>query len=159
MQHRQPFLPVQGLRQCAHCLKVIQRVQGDPGEPRPGLLAVLCLNGQHQELCLDHAVVAVFELPPEHIRIEGAHPVEPVPLGGDLNSSAEIRLVHFPAHKGQLHADRSVMGVIHIAQGFKDGGLVVLLGELVIHILKLNAPAPCGIIQPTQPVRVHLPEG
>lgn len=51
------------------------------------------------------------------------------------------------------------MGVIHIAQGFKDGGLVVLLGELVIHILKLNAPAPCGIIQPAQPVRVHLPEG
>ena len=101
----------------------------------------------------------MFKLPPEHIRIEGAHPVEPVPLGGDLNSFAEIRPVHLPAHKGQLHADGSVMGVIHIAQGFKDGGLVVLLGELVIHILKLNAPAPCGIIQPAQPVRVHLPEG
>ena len=51
------------------------------------------------------------------------------------------------------------MGVIHIAQGLKDGGLVVLLGELVIHILKLNAPAPCGIVQPAQAVRVHLPEG
>ena len=159
MQHRQPFLPVQGLRQCAHCLKVIQRVQGDPGEPRPGLLAVLRLNSQHQELCLDHAVIAVFKLPAEHIRIEGSHPVKSVPLGGDLNSFAEIRLVHLPAHKGQLHADGSVMGVIHIAQGFKDGGLVIGLCKLIIHIFKLNAPAPCGIIQPAQPVRVHLPEG
>jgi len=51
------------------------------------------------------------------------------------------------------------MGVIHIAQGLKDGGLVVLLGELVIHILKLNAPAPACVIQPAQTVRVHLPEG
>ena len=159
MQHLKPLLPAQGLRQCAHCLKVIERVQCDTGEPRPGLLDVLRLNGKHQKLCLDHAVIAVFKLSPEHIRVEGAYPVEPVSLGGDLNSLSEIRLVYLPAHKGKLHADRSVVGVIHIAQGFKNGRLVVLLGELIIHILKFDAPAPGGIIQLAQPVWVHLPEG
>ena len=145
MQHRQPFLPVQGFCQRAHCLEIAQRIQGDTGEPRPGLLDVLRFDGKHQELRLDHAVVAVFELPPEHICIKGTYPVKAVPLGVDLNAFAEIRLVYLPAHKGKLHANRSVVGVIHIAQDFKDGRLVVLLGELVIHILKFDAPAPACI--------------
>ena len=38
MQHRQPFLPVQGLCQRTHCLEVVKGVQGNAGEPRPGLL-------------------------------------------------------------------------------------------------------------------------
>ena len=101
----------------------------------------------------------MLQLPAEHIGVKGAYPVEPVTLGGDLNSFAEILTVYLAAHKGQLHADRSVMGVIHIAEGFKDGGLSVRLGELVIHILKLDAPAPGLIVQLAQPVRVHLPEG
>ena len=138
---------------------MIERVQGDPGEPGPCGLDILCLDGQHQEFCLDHAVVAVFELRPEHIRIEGAHPVKGVSLGGNLNPLSEIRLVHLAAYQGQLHADRGIMGVIHIAKCLKDGGLVVLLGKLVIHILKLNAAAPGRIIQLAQTIRVHLPEG
>ena len=135
-----------------------QPVQDDPGEPGPGGLNIRRLDGQHQEFCLDHAVVAVFQLRPEHFRIKGAYPVEGVPLGGNLDPFPEIRPVHLPAHKGQLHADRGIMGVIHIAQSLKDRCLVVLARQLVIHILKLNATAPGRIIQPAQPVRVHLPE-
>lgn len=81
------------------------------------------------------------------------------PLGRDLNTLSEILPVDLPAHKGQLHADRSVMGVIHITESFKDGRLVIGLCELVIHIFKLDAPAPGGIIQFAQAIRVHLPEG
>ena len=159
MQHLQPLPSVQRLCQRAHGLEMAQGVQGDPGEPGPGGADISRLNRQHQELCLYHAVVAVFQLRPEHFRIKGPYPVEGVPLGGDLDPFPEIRPVHLPAYKGQLHADGGVMGVIHIAQGLKDRRLVVLARQLVIHILKLNAAAPGRIIQPAQPVRVHLPEG
>lgn len=40
------------------------------------------------------------------------------------------------------------MGIVHIAEGFKNGGLVILARKLIVHILKFNAPAPCGIVQP-----------
>ena len=159
MQHLQPFLAVQIFRQGTHCLKVVQGIQHDTGKPCPCGLDILCLDGEDQELCFYHAVVAMLQLAAEHIRIKGAYPVELIPLGRNLNTLAEIFLVYPSAHKGQLHADRSVMGVIHIAEGFKDGGLSVRLGELVIHILKLDAPAPGRIVQFAQPVRVHLPEG
>ena len=159
MQHFQPFLAVQIFCQGAHCLKVVQGIQHDTGKPGPCGLDILCLDGEDQELCFYHTVIAVLQLVAEHIRIEGAYPVEPITLGCDLNTLAEILLVYPAAHKGQLHADRSVMGVIHIAEGFKNCGLSVRLGELVIHILKLDAPAPGLIVQLAQPVRVHLPEG
>ena len=51
------------------------------------------------------------------------------------------------------------MGVIHIAESFKNRRLVVRLRKLIIHILKFQATAPCGVIQPAQAVRVHLTEG
>ena len=100
VQHRQPLLAIQHLCQCAHGLKVIQGIQHDPGKTGFCLLAVLCFNGQHQEFCLDHAVVAVFQLPAEHIRVEGAYRVELVLLRRDLNSFAKIRFVHLAANKG-----------------------------------------------------------
>lgn len=50
------------------------------------------------------------------------------------------------------------MGVIHIAEGFKNGSLVVGLCELIIHILKLDTAGPGRFIQTAKAVRVHLPE-
>ena len=85
--------------------------------------------------------------------------VEPVTLSSDLNTLYEILLIHVPTGKGNLHADRTVMGIVQVAEGFKDGRLVVRLRQLIIYILKLNAPGPGGVIQLTQPIRVHLPEG
>ena len=100
MQHRQPLLAIQHLCQCAHGLKVIQGIHHDSGKASFCLLAVLCFNGQHQEFCLDHAVVAVFQLPAEHVRVKGAYHVKLVLLRRDLNSFAEICFVHPAAHKG-----------------------------------------------------------
>jgi len=70
------------------------------GRLRHNPLAVFCLNGQYQEFRLDHAVVAVFQLPAEHIRVKGAYRVKLVLLRCDLNSFAEICFVHPAAHKG-----------------------------------------------------------
>ena len=50
------------------------------------------------------------------------------------------------------------MRVIHIAECFKNGGLVIGLCKLIIHIFKLNTARKCLFVQSAEPVRVHLPE-
>ena len=85
--------------------------------------------------------------------------VKPVTLGRDLNTLYKILPVHFPARKGQLHTDGAVMGIVKVAETFKNGSLIVRLGKLIIYILKLDAPGPGIVVQFTQPIREHLPEG
>ena len=84
--------------------------------------------------------------------------VESVTLSSNLNALYKILFVHMPTGKGNFHADGTVMGIVQVTEGFKDSRLVIRLRQLIIYILKLNAPGPGGIIQLTQPVRVHLPE-
>lgn len=100
----------------------------------------------------------MFKLTAEHLRIALADMVESVTKGGDLDTLYEILTVHAVAHKGELHTDRSVVGVIHIAERFKNSGLVVGLGKLIIHVLKLDTTGPGLFIQTAQTVRVHLTE-
>ena len=81
-----------------------------------------------------------------------------IALRRDLNALYKVLAVHATAHKRKFHSDRSVMRVIHIAECFKNGGLVVGLCKLIIHIFKLNAARKCLFVQSTEPVREHLPE-
>ena len=83
---------------------------------------------------------------------------EVISLRRDLDTLHKILPVHAAAHKGELHPDRSVMGVIHIAEGFKDRRLVVRLCKLIIHILELDTLRPGVVVQLAQTVRVHLAE-
>ena len=158
MQHFQPLAPVQRLRQRAHDLEMAQGVLDDAGEPRPRRLDILRLDGEYKVLRLYKAVVPVFKLPAEHFRVKGADAVKVVALGADLDPLHEILPVHAPAGEGELHADGRVMGVIHVAQRLKDGGLVLLPGDLVVHVLKLDTAGPCRVLQSAEAVRVHLAE-
>lgn len=42
------------------------------------------------------------------------------------------------------------------AQRLKDGGLILLPGNLVVHVLKLDTAEPCRVLQPAEAVLVHL---
>ena len=84
--------------------------------------------------------------------------VEVISLRRDLDTLHKILPVHAAAHKGELHPDRSVMGVIHIAEGFKDRRLIVRFRKLIIHILELDTLRPGVVVQLAQAVRVHLAE-
>ena len=84
--------------------------------------------------------------------------VEVISLRCDLDTLHKILPVHAAAHKGELHPDRSVMGVIHITEGFKDRRLVVRLCKLIIHILELDTLRPGVVVQLAQAVWVHLAE-
>lgn len=92
------------------------------------------------------------------MRVKLTDMVEVISLRRDLDTLHKILPVHAAAHKGELHPDRSVMGVIHIAEGFKDRRLVVRLCKLIIHILELDTLRPGVVVQLAQAVRVHLAE-
>ena len=158
MQHLQPFFTRQLFCQGAHHLEMVESVGNDTGKPRPCRLDILCLDGKGEILCFDKAVVAVFKLTSEHLRIALADMVEVVILRRDLDTLHEILPVHAVTHKGELHTDRSVVGVIHIAESFKNCRLIVGLGKLIIHVLKLDTAGPAFFIQTAQTVRVHLTE-
>jgi hypothetical protein len=93
-----------------------QGIQRDTQEPGSCRLAVFGINGQYQEFCLDHTVVSMLQLAPQHFRIERPHPVELISLGGDLNALTKVLFVHLPTHQGQFHADGGIMGVIQASK-------------------------------------------
>ena len=158
VQHLQPFTAGQLFCQGAHHLKMVERVGNDTGKPCPCRFNFLCLDGENKIFCFDTAVVAVFKLTSEHLGIALADMVEVIILRRDLDTLYEILTVHAVAYKGELQTDRSVVGVIHIAESFKNCGLIVGLGKLIIHVLKLDTAGPGLFIQTAQTVRVHLTE-
>ena len=158
MEHFQPLLAAKLFCQSAHDLEMVEGVHDDPGKSCPCGFAVPCLDGEGQVLCFDKTVVAPFKLLAEHLRVKLTDMVEVISLRRDLDTLHKILPVHAAAHKGELHPDRSVMGVIHIAEGFKDRRLVVRLCKLIIHILELDTLRPGVVVQLAQTVRVHLAE-
>ena len=139
VQHFQPLFSRKFLCQRAHDFEMSERVRDNAGKPRPCRLDFLRLNSKREILCFHKPVVAVFKLRTEHLRVTFADMVKVVALRRDFNALYKVLVVHASAHKRKLHADRSVMGVIHIAERFKNGSLVVGLCKLIIHIFKLNA--------------------
>ena len=158
VEHFQPLLAAKLFCQSAHDLEMVEGVHDDPGKSCPCGFAVPCFDGEGQVLCLDKTVVAPFKLLAEHLRVKLTDMVEVISLRCDLDTLHKILPVHAAAHKGELHPDRSVMGVIHIAEGFKDRRLIVRFRKLIIHILELDTLRPGVIVQLAQAVRVHLAE-
>ena len=158
VEHFQPLLAAKLLCQSTHDLEMVEGVHDDPGKSCPCGFAVPCLDGEGQVLCFDKTVVAPFKLLAEHLRVKLTDMVEVISLRRDLDTLHKILPVHAAAHKGELHPDRSVMGVIHIAEGFKDRRLIVRFRKLIIHILELDTLRPGVIVQLAQAVRVHLAE-
>ena len=158
VEHFQPLLAAKLLCQSAHDLEMVEGVHDDSGKSCPCGFAVPCLDGEGQVLCFDKTVVAPFKLLAEHLRVKLTDMVEVISLRRDLDTLHKILPVHAAAHKGELHPDRSVMGVIHIAEGFKNRRLIVKFRKLIIHILELDTLRPGVIVQLAQAVRVHLAE-
>ena len=96
------------------------------------------MDAERQVLGLGQAVVAAGELLPEHLRVLNADRVEPVVLERDSDGLLKTLRVRRKVHKRQLKVDGAVEKVQEAAPFLKDGGLVLLLGELVVDVRKLD---------------------
>ena len=155
MQKPQPLDAVQRLRRHAQALEVVENVGLDAIQPGPGRFQALGLHAKGQVLGLDQAVVALGQLVFQKVRILFADAVELVAPQGDGNAVGVGVLGSCHVDKGQLETDGGVKIVEKIAPTVKDGGLVLVLAQLIVDVLKLDRPRVVAVRHPAGAVRVH----
>ena len=155
VQQRQPRFAVQRLRVNAHPLEIAQQFRFDAFQPRLRVAHTVRLDGERQVFRLAQAVVAPRELVLEHLRIFLADAVKIVLPRGHLNAVISSALSVFQIEKRKLEGNRAVKVVDELAPAPKDRVLVLVFGELIIDVLKLNRLVVAVHVHPADAVRVH----
>lgn len=101
------------------------------------------------------AVIAPRELVLEHLRIFLADAVKIILPRGHLNAVVSSALSVFQIEKRKLEGNRAVKVVDELAPAPKDRVFVLVFGELVIDVLKLNRLVVAVHVHPADAVRVH----
>ena len=151
----QPGFAVQDLGGHAQPLEVVQHIGLDTLQPGLGGTDAVGLDGKGQVLGLDEAVVAPRQLVLQHLRVLHPDGVKVIPLGRDGDTVGEGLLGRRQVQKGQLETDGAVKIVEEIAPAFKDGGLVLVLAELVVDVLELDGFRVAAIRHLADAVRPH----
>ena len=155
----QALLAGQTLRTDAQPAEVVEKVNLHVLKPWLGLLHGISLNAEGEIFGLGQAVVALRQLTPQHGAELLTDLVEPVPFEGDADHLFEIRGIRRHIHKGQLKANRAVKEVQKAAPFLKDRRLILLLGQLIIDILKLNSFGVIVVCHAADAVREHSLKG
>ena len=122
----------------AQPLEVVQEVGFDALQTGLGGAEVVGLNAEREILGLNEAVVAAGKLILQHTGVLGADAVKLVPAGRNGNAPCKGFLRSREVHKGKLELHGAVKVVQEIAPRLKDGGLVLILRELVVDVLILD---------------------
>lgn len=138
MHELQPLRAVQRMRLHAQALKVIEQICLDVHKPWLRRLHGLCMKAEGQELRLREAVVARLHLPLQHAGVLVPDFIEAVRLMRDGNALFELLRIRSHVHKAQLEMHRAVKEVEKCTPLLKDLRLILLLGQLVIDVLKLD---------------------
>ena len=131
-------MAVQSFRLHAQPLEVIQKVRFDALQPRLCSFQAVRLHAEGQVLGLDKPVVAPCKLVLEHFGVFGAYGVKLVPLRRDDDVPCVAVAGGGAVDKGELEFHGAVEVVEEIAPCVEDGGLVLVLVELVVDVLKLD---------------------
>ena len=138
VHHPQPVITVQDGGHDAQPLEVVEEVRFDTLQPGLCRTEAVSVDAEGEILGLDKAVVASGKLVLEHLRVFGADAVELVALGRDGDALGEALLGCGEVHKGELELHGAVKVIQEITPRLKDGGLVLVLRELVVDVLVLD---------------------
>ena len=119
-------------------MEVIHQVVLDVFQTRFDLRHAFALDAVGQKLRFGQAVVALGKLLAEHLRVLSTNIIKAVLLVRDADGLFKIRTVRCRVHKRQLKFDGAVEKVEKTAPFLKDGGLVLLLRQLIVDILILD---------------------
>ena len=134
MQHFQPFIAGQRLGLHAEALEVVENIRLNAFQL--GLCGAkgVGLNTKGDVLSFEKSIVALGELGLQHIGILGADVVEVILLRRDIDLLLELRDVRLLVDEGELDEDGAVEVVEKVTPVLEDGGLVLVLGELVVDV-------------------------
>ena len=124
-------------------------------QPGLGLPHGRRLDAKGQILRFRQAVVAAGELAFEHLTVLRPNTVKLIPRQRDTHRLLEVLRVSRHVHKGQLKVDGTVKEVEETAPFLKDGGLVLLLGELVVDVVELDGLGVVVVADAADAVRKH----
>ena len=134
----QTLRTVQRLCQNAQSVEIVHQVVLDVLQPGFDLRHAVTLDAVGQEFCLCQAVVALGKLLPQHLAVLGTNIVKTILLIRDTDGLFKVCTVRSSVHKGQFKVDGAVEKVEKTAPFLKDGGLVLLLRQLIVDILILD---------------------
>ena len=149
------FLAVQQLGSNTQPMEVVHQVNFDVVETGLRLLHGIGFNSEGQVLRLGQTVVALLKLLPEHHAIFRADIIKPIVLIRNADALFKSIRIGGHIHKGQLEMDAGIEEVQEGAPFLKDGGLVLLLGQLVVDILELDCLGVVPIRDTADTVREH----
>ena len=138
IQDFQPFHPIQGIGGHAQDLEVVQNIRLDALQLRPCHCQIVSLNGKGNVLGLEKPIVPLRQLVVQHLRVFHANIIEGVVLRFDLDDLLILPHAAFLVDKGQLEMDAAVEVIEKIAPVFKNGALIVILGQLVVDVVKAD---------------------
>ena len=119
-------------------MKVVHQVVLDVLQPRFDLRHAVALDAVGQKLRFGQTVVALGKLLPQHLAVLGSHIIKAILLVRDADGLFKVCRIGGGVHKGQFKVDRTVEKVEKRAPFLKDGGLVLLLRQLIVDILILD---------------------
>ena len=134
----QTLRTVQRLCQNAQPVKVVHQVVLDVLQPRFDLRHAVALDAVGQKLRFRQAVVSLGKLLPQHLAVLGSHIIKAILLVRDADGLLEVCRIGGGIHERQFKVDRAVEKVEKRAPFLKDGGLVLLLRQLIVDILILD---------------------
>ena len=134
----QPLGTIQGF--CLHTqpVEVVQQIVLDVVEPGLDLCHAFALHPKGDEFGLGQTIIALGKLLAQHLGILGTNIVKAVLLERNADAFLKLGAVGCHVHKGQFKFDGAVEKVEEGTPFLENGGLVLLLGELVIDVLILD---------------------
>ena len=155
MHQAKAFLAIHGFRPHAQAFQMVEQVQFDMLQPGLGCFDVVRLDAKGQVLGALQSIVAFGHLIQKHLRVLLAHIVKAIVLGRDDDRLLKGGFAGYGVHKGKLEADAGREVIEHIAPGFKDGLLILILRQLVVDIEKLNGFGVIMIGDAADTIRPH----
>ena len=151
----QPLGTVQGL--CLHpqSVKVVEQVVLDVVQPRLDLRHAFALHTKGDEFGLGQTIIALGKLLPQHLGILRTHIIETIPLERNADALFKLGAVGCHVHKGQFKLDAGIKEVQETAPFLKNGGLVLLLRQLIIDVLILDGAGVIVCFHPAGAILKH----
>lgn len=151
----QPPDTIQGL--CLHTqpVKVVQQIVLDVVEPGLDLCHAFALHTKGDEFGLGQTIIALGKLLAQHLGILRTNIVKAVLLERNADAFLKLGAVRCHVHKGQLKFDAGIEKVQKTAPLLENGGLVLLLGELIIDVLILDGAGVVVGLHPAGAILKH----
>ena len=153
MQLVQALPAVQCLGSHAQTLKVVENIGLNAFQTGLGGAEAVRVNAEGQILCFDQAVVALGKLVLQHGGVFLPNAVKIIALGRDVDTPGKAVLRCRKVQKRQLEPNGAVEIIEEIAPRFKNGGLVLILRQLVIDVLELDGLGIVAVCHPADAVR------